>query len=111
MSVDPLKSHALPAADLGKIAGAHQSRRQEPSVEQRSAESSVTSSDSIQLSDVSHGLVRNAQDASAVPQGTLSPERMHTVLGRLADGFYDGADVRAEVARRVAGDLGNSRPE
>ena len=50
-------------------------------------------------------------EAGMVPQGTLSPERMHTVLRRLADGFYDGADVRTEVARRVAPDIGNSRPE
>ena len=40
-----------------------------------------------------------------VPQGTLSPERMQAVLRRLADGFYDRADVRSEIACRVARDI------
>jgi len=44
-------------------------------------------------------------EAGAVPQGTVSPERMHTVLRRLADGFYDRAAVRMEVARRIASDI------
>ncbi len=52
---------------------------------------------------------RAVDEAGAVPQGTLSPERMQTVLRRLADGFYDRAAVRKEVARRVALDTGNSR--
>jgi hypothetical protein len=55
--------------------------------------------------------VNRIDETGIVPQGTLSPERMHTVLRRLAEGFYDGAEVRAEVARRVAADFSNSRPE
>lgn len=55
--------------------------------------------------------VSGDSEAGAVPQGTLSSERMHTVLRRLADGFYDGADVRTEIARRVRPDIGNSTPE
>jgi hypothetical protein len=51
---------------------------------------------------------RAVDEAGAVPQGTLSPERMQRVLRRLADGFYDGAAVRKEVARRVAPDIDNS---
>jgi hypothetical protein len=35
---------------------------------------------------------------------------MHTILRRLNDGFYDAAEVRTLVARRVALDIGNSRP-
>jgi hypothetical protein len=50
-------------------------------------------------------------EAGAVPKGTLSAERMHTILRRLNDGFYDAAEVRTLVARRVALDIGNSRPE
>jgi hypothetical protein len=44
-------------------------------------------------------------EAGAVPQGTVTPERMHTVLRRLADGFYDRADVRMEIARRLVPDM------
>lgn len=52
-----------------------------------------------------------ADEAAAVPKGTLSAERMQTILRRLTDGFYDVAEVRTVVACRVALDIGNSRPE
>ena len=110
MSVDPLKSRAVPTADAARVAGGEQARRSEAASEERSTEAPQVSRDSVELSAASRGLVGRVEDA-AVPQGTLSAERMHTVLRRLAEGFYDGVDVRTEVARRVAPDIGNSRPE
>jgi hypothetical protein len=92
MSVDPLKSRALPPA-----VGGEQARRHEASVEDRQSEVPPACGDSVELS-------------AAAPQGTLSAERMQTVLRRLADGFYDGTDVRTEVARRLRPDIGNSTP-
>lgn len=41
-------------------------------------------------------------EADGVPQGTISAERMHTILRRLIDGFYDTAEPRTVVAGRVA---------
>jgi hypothetical protein len=107
MSVDPLKSRAVPSADPGRVAGAEQARRSESLSEERPTDAPQVSRDSVELSVVSRGLVSQGDEAGAVPQGTLSAERMHSVLRRLADGFYDWADVRTEVARRVAPDIGN----
>jgi hypothetical protein len=111
MSVDPLKSRAVPSADAARVAGGEQVRRSEAPSEERSGEATQVSSDSVELSAASRRLLSRADDTAAVPQGTLSAERIHAVLRRLAEGFYDGAEVRTEIARRVATDIGNSRPE
>ncbi len=111
MSLDPLKSRALVSSDPSRVAGSQQSRRQEVPGEELQSDAPQASSDSVELSAASRGLIGRADEADSVPQGTLSPERMHAVLRRLADGFYDGADVRAQVARRAAPDFGNSKAE
>lgn len=103
MSLDPLKSRSLPPTDPPTVTRDEHAQRQEQG---RSSDTPQVSGDSIQLS--SRGPMSRVEEAGAVPQGTLSPERMQTVLRRLADGFYDRAAVRMEVARRVAPDIGNS---
>jgi hypothetical protein len=108
MSVDPLQSRAVPSAEPSRIAASEQVRRQEAVAEKPLSEAPPVSGDSVELSAASRGLVDQANEAGAVPQGTVSSERMQTVLRRLADGFYDGTDVRTEVARRAGLDLDNS---
>ena len=110
MSVDPLQSRAVPSADPSRIAASEQVRRQEVVLNEPVSEAPPVSGDSVELSATSRGLVDRVNEAGAVPQGTLPSERMHTVLRRLADGFYDGVDVRTEVARRARLDLDSSNP-
>ena len=38
-------------------------------------------------------------------EGTLDPARQRQILDRIASGFYDRGDVRAEVLNRILGDL------
>ena len=111
MSVDPLNSRAVPSADSGKVAGSQSARRPEQPAEERHGEATHAAGDSVELSATSRALVEHADGAHGVPQGTMSSSRMQEVLRRLTDGYYDGAEVRAEVARRVGHDLGLSRPE
>lgn len=111
MSVDPLNSRGLSSADAGRIAGSQSARRNEPPVEGPQDELAHSSGDSVELSAASRTLVDRADGAGDVPQGTVSSTRMQEVLRRLTDGYYDGAAVRAEVARRVQPDLGLSTPE
>lgn len=111
MSVDPLNPRGVPSTDAGKVAGSHSARRQDPPVEQPQGETTRAPGDSVELSAASRTLVERADEAARVPEGTVSPTRLHEVLRRLTDGFYDGADVRTEVARRAQHDLGLSRPE
>lgn len=110
MPVDPLNSRGMPATH-GRVAGSRPSPQKETSVDGQQDEAGHSSGDSVALSDASRALVSGAGNADAVPQGTLSPARMREVLRRLADGFYDSSDVRAEVARRARPDIGLSRPE
>jgi hypothetical protein len=109
MSVDPLKGHALPSTDMSRVAE-QKARRAEGSAEERPTESGHAAADSVELSPASRGLGR-AEASEGVPQGTLSDARIRQVLRRLVEGFYDTTDVRAEVARRIRPDFGNSRPE
>jgi hypothetical protein len=108
MPVDPLKSRALILSDAGKAAG-QPARRSDPAAE-RSADVPA-GGDTVELSAASRGMVDRAEEASEVPHGTLSAERMHTILRRLTDGYYDKAEVRGELARRLRHDVANSRPE
>lgn len=110
MSVDPLNSRGL-SADSARLAGSRSARRLEPAAEEHQGETAHTSGDSVELSAASRTLTDGVDDAGAVPQGTISSARMREVLGRLTDGYYDGAEVRAEVARRAQHDLGLSTPE
>jgi hypothetical protein len=39
------------------------------------------------------------------PRGTIEPNRLRTILGRLTSGFYESAEVRDKIAARVTSDL------
>jgi hypothetical protein len=61
--------------------------------------------DTVELSEA----VRALQERLGIEASALSglpPERLKLVLERLAQGFYDRPEVRDEVLRRLAGDLG-----
>jgi len=47
----------------------------------------------------------SASSAEAVPHGTLDPERLRTLVQRLATGFYESDEVLNCIAGRVAQDL------
>ncbi len=70
-----------------------------------SAESKSKSdkTDSIQFSDAA--LEASSASGKVARSGTLSPQRLDTITGRMADGFYDSAAVRHEIARRLLPDL------
>lgn len=40
-----------------------------------------------------------------VPRGTIEPDRLRTILGRLTSGFYESAEVRAKIAAHITLDL------
>src|SRR6185437_8154317 len=59
--------------------------------------------DSIQLSSASLALHANAAaSAGAPPSGTVSADRMRSVLSRVASGYYDQPGPRAASAAGVA---------
>jgi hypothetical protein len=84
MSVDPLKSNALPHADPGVCGPTSASLR---------------------------SLVDWTDESNRVPEGAVSPERMRAVLRRLQQGYYSNAEVQDKVAHAVRRDLGLSRTE
>ena len=57
---------------------------------------------------ISRSLVEPGETAGAPPHGTLSAERLREVLRRLNSNFYDRADVRDEIALRVARELASA---
>jgi len=57
--------------------------------------------DRVDLSEAAKAL---ADREEARPSGSLSPERLRDVVTRLASGFYDRPEVRAEIARRALRD-------
>ena len=68
-----------------------------------------SSADQVELSEDARKLQQTlGLDARTVSQ--LAPERMKEVLARLASGHYDRAEVRDEVVRRLAADLGRGTP-
>jgi hypothetical protein len=96
MSVDPLKSNALPHADPG-VCGPPSAARH--------------SDDRVQLSAASRSLVDWTDEANRVPEAAVSPERMRAVLRRLQQDYYSNAEVQGKVAHAVRQDLGLSRAE
>ncbi len=59
--------------------------------------------DSVQFSDAA--LKAGSASSRVTRSGTLSPQRLDTITSRMADGFYDSAAVRHEIARRLLPDL------
>jgi hypothetical protein len=110
MPVDPLNTHGPAAGGRPKVDANRPARQTELTPEQRQGETAPSSGDSVEVSAASRELVDQAE-GSRVPAGTLEPARMQEVLRRLAEGFYDSAEVRADVARRARQDIGLSRPE
>jgi len=62
------------------------------------------SGDRVQLSDTSRALGQVGA-VEAIPRGTLEPDRLRTILSRLAAGFYDRADIRGQIASHLQLDL------
>lgn len=86
---------------LGEAAPAPPTRKEE----KPAATEGVGQKDTVELSEA----VRALQERLGIEQSALSelpPERLKLVLERLAQGFYDRPEVRDEVLRQLAGDLG-----
>ena len=47
----------------------------------------------------------DAAGGAETPQDGLAPERLRQVVGRIDSGFYDSAEVRERIARRVDNEL------
>jgi hypothetical protein len=109
MSVDPLKARAVSAAQADKIAGG--ARRAEPAAGRHGETQPLPSGDSVELSSASLGMVEQAESGREIPRGELPADRIHAILRRLADGFYDRTEVRDELAGRVRRDLPNLKSE
>jgi hypothetical protein len=73
--------------------------------------SNAPSHDRVQHSAALPGLVDGTDEANRVPEGTVSPARMRTVLRRLQQDHYSSAEVQDQVAQAVRKDLGLSRTE
>ena len=107
MSVDPLKSNNLPKAASTLQGNPAQRAAAAGGTEPEKA----AATDSVELSEASRSLVDQADSGTAVPQGTLSSERLQEVLRRLNSEFYDSPEVRQHIAHRVQSDLGHSTTE
>ncbi len=64
-------------------------------------------SDSIEISGAARELLE-ARPPEDIETTQLDPQRARTILDRLGDGYYERPDVRSEVLRRIAADLGLS---
>lgn len=106
MSVDPLKSNALPHADPGRSGASAAARRADTpaAADTQPDHAAAVAGDRVQLSAASKTL--QADNAEQVPQGTVTAERMREVLQRLATDHYHSAEVRDRVALGVQQDLG-----
>jgi hypothetical protein len=104
MSVDPLEAHNAGLSPEAAQAG----RRAAPEGEGKPATDNARSrEDRVELSDASRSPVEQAgETAGAPPQGTISAERLREVLDRLKTNFYDRPEVRDQIARDLAKDLG-----
>jgi len=60
--------------------------------------------DRVEVSDAARELAAQATVSRA--ESTLEPARLRQVLDRVSRGFYERPEVRAEVTRRLSGDLG-----
>jgi len=89
MSVDPLKSNAMPHADTGRGGSSSGARCPDahPTAESRLEQPAPEAGD-------------------RVPEGAMSPERMREVLRRLELGHYNSAEVQEKVAHAVRQELG-----
>ena len=111
MAVDPMKSNSLTPADVSRLGAAGSVRRGEAASDIKS-EPAAASGDRVQLSPASRTLVEQADEADRVPQGTMSAERMHEILRRLAsDHYQQSSDATEAVARGVRRNLGLSTSE
>lgn len=70
--------------------------------------SNAPSLDRMPLSAASPSLIDRTGEASRVPEGAVSPDRMLAVLRRLQQDHYSSAEVQDKVARAVRKDLGLS---
>jgi hypothetical protein len=63
--------------------------------------------DRVEVSDTARALVGESPPAAgdSAAASRISPERLREVLSRLEHGFYDRADVRDTVARKLEKDL------
>jgi hypothetical protein len=110
MSVDPLKSNALPHPDAGRCGPTSAARRPDghPTVE---ISSEQPAADRVHRSAAWRSLVDRRDEVDCIPEGTVSPKRMREVLRRLEQDYYNGAEVQDKVARGIRQDLGLSRVE
>jgi hypothetical protein len=116
MSVDRVNANNVPQPDAGRLDASQAARRSAQAAEDQTASAAPAqgkpAADTVELSAASKSLVEQAGDTGDVPpSGTLSAERLKTVLDRVESNFYDRANVRNEIASRVAKDLGPSRSE
>ena len=72
-----------------------------------SQRASVAASDQAELS----AEVRDILSQEAVPSGTLSPERLQEVLGRLTSGEYDSPEALEGTAKGLINDLRSTSEE
>ncbi|NOT33858.1 MAG: hypothetical protein HOP12_06780 [Candidatus Eisenbacteria bacterium] len=72
----------------------------------RGAEHGFDERDRVELS--SEAREMSMLEHELVPPGDAIPGRISTILGRLADGFYDSEPVRSEVLSRLLEDLNGS---
>ncbi len=98
MSVQPASSGR--SNETGPLAGrtpVERGARSTPAAPQGPA-----AEDRIEISDVSRGLAAQGAD---VPSGTLTPERMKEVAGRIGSDWYARPEVRDAVLRRLLATL------
>ncbi len=103
MTVDPMKSGSMPAADATRLGHAHGAQAARDTASTRAEEAKEGARDSVELSEESRRI------AGGTPAGTasgLSAERLRTVLDRVQGGFYDRPEVLDTIGQRARKDLG-----
>ncbi len=79
--------------------------------EKPAAEADRSEGNKVDLSTAPGSPLEGGETADAPPHGTLSADRLREVLERLKSNFYDRPEVRDQIARRLAQDLGSQPTE
>jgi len=104
MSVRPTPSGQLPSPNVDRSGRALPAAPSARSGDASAVPGTASGRDDVQISSQARGLQQQGT-AGGSPSGELSGDRMKEILGRIASGHYDRADVREQVIERVAADL------
>ncbi len=108
MNVNPTQPDSTPRPGTGRLHRALPDPISRP-IQHRTIPSIDEQKDAVEISPAAREMSASTGSGDAGAAG-LSPERRTEILDRIAQGFYQRPEVRAEVLRRMGADLANPLP-